>query len=643
MAWNQDLTGKALAIAGTVCKYLRVMAGPGTGKTFAMKRRVARLLEEGVPAGRLLVVTFTRVAAASLVTELGQLGVEGCADINAGTLHSFCFRVLNRQQVFEFVNRVPRPLVTFSKSAALQFEASPLLADISANRKREGTKRIQAFEAAWARLQSDSPGWPEDPVDRQFHDDLLRWLTFHRSMLIGEVVPEVLKYLRNNPGAPELSAFDHVIVDEYQDLNRSDQVLLDHLTSGSGVIIGDENQSIYRFRYAHPEGIMEFGASHDPTHDEDLDECRRCPTRVVALANSLIMRNHPAAVTALLRPKPGNSEGSVHIVQWQKMEGEARGIAKYIAWLISEGTCEAGQILILSPRRNIAYSVRDALKDLHVAAHSFYHEEALEEDQAQEAFAYLTLLADQDDRVALRFLLGFGSGTWLAGQYAKIRNYSEQNGLSPRETLEILAKGEAILPGSAKLQGRYKSIASRLAALQGLTGIHLVDGLFPENVEETRLLRESITPIVQDDMEASAMLDRLRNLITQPEMPEDADFVRIMSLQKSKGLTSKAVIVTGCIEGLVPFIDADEPVAEQREIEREQRRLFYVAITRPTDILVISSFASIDRHLAHRIGAETIPGFSQQARTIASRFLAELGPTTPVNKTGTQWEGDGYT
>src|ERR1700704_1464841 len=101
MTWNQNLTGKALSIAEASCKYLRVMAGPGTGKTFAMKRRVARLLEEGTDAERLLVVTFTRVAAAGLVKELGELGIEGCENINAGTLHSFCFGTLNRQEVFD--------------------------------------------------------------------------------------------------------------------------------------------------------------------------------------------------------------------------------------------------------------------------------------------------------------------------------------------------------------------------------------------------------------------------------------------------------------------------------------------------------------------------------------------------------------
>jgi DNA helicase II / ATP-dependent DNA helicase PcrA len=642
MTWNQDLTGKALAIAATECKYLRVMAGPGTGKTFAMKRRVARLLEEGVEPERLLVVTFTRVAAAGLVKELGELGIEGCEDINAGTLHSFCFRTLKRQEVFEFLGRVARPLVTFLKSGVLQFEAAPLLEDIRKEGKRKATKRIRAFEAAWARLQSDLPGWPQDATDRQFHDDLIRWLTFHRAMLIGELVPEVLKYFRNNPLASELSAFDHVIVDEYQDLNRADQVLLDLLTYSNGVIIGDENQSIYRFRHAHPEGINEFGATHDATHDEDLDECRRCPNRVVSLANSLIMHNHPAAITPQLVPKPGSAEGEVHIVQWPSIEEEAKGMASYTEWLIDQRGYEAGDILVLSPRRNLAYKVRDALKERDVPAHSFYHEEALEDDSAQEAFAFLTLLADPEDRVSLRFLLGSRSSTWLAGQYAKLRAHSEQTGLSPKEILEQLLSGVGTLPGTGKLVGRYQSIASRLTELQGFTGGALVDALFPDGVQETKLLRDSVAAVVVEGMQPSVMLERLRNLITQPEMPEDGDFVRIMSLQKSKGLTSKVVIVLGCIEGLVPSIDTDETPAEQQELLREQRRLFYVAMTRPTDILVLSSFVAIDRHLAYKIGASTRFGLTLQARTIASRFLAELGPATPAAKVGSAWEADGY-
>ena len=158
------------------------------------------------------------------------------------------------------------------------------------------------------------------------------------------------------------------------------------------------------------------------------------------------MHNHPGATTPQLRCKPGNPEGEVHIVQWHLMEEEATGVARYIKWLIEERGYSAGDVLILSPRRQLAYKARDALKDLNVAAHSFYHEEALEEDAAQEAFAFLTLVADSEDRVSLRFLLGFGSSTWLAGQYAKLRAYCEETGLSPREACTVIVCPRPICP-----------------------------------------------------------------------------------------------------------------------------------------------------------------------------------------------------
>lgn len=235
MAWNDGLEGVALTIAGIEASPLRVMAGPGTGKSFAMKRRVARLLEAAADPKRILAVTFTRNAADSLVKDLGALGIEGCDEIRAGTLHAFCFWVLRQQHVFDYLGRVARPLISFTSSGVLQYEGGVLLDDLvtagNFGHKRDCTKRIRAFEAAWARLQSQVPGWPPDAVDKAFHNELLRWLRFHRAMLIGELVPEALRFLRNNPASWVLSAFDHVIVDEYQDLNRAEQELIDLLAA----------------------------------------------------------------------------------------------------------------------------------------------------------------------------------------------------------------------------------------------------------------------------------------------------------------------------------------------------------------------------------------------------------------------------
>ena len=445
MPWNDGLTGTALQIASTLETPLRVMAGPGTGKSFAMKRRIARLLEEGAEAGRILAVTFTRNAAANVVDDLNNLDVEGCENIIAGTLHGFCFGLLSKDEVLALSGRVPRPVVTFTTKQVLQFEASTMLADLvtpAFGRKRDCSKRIRAFEAAWARLQSENPGWPADPVDAQFQTALLAWLVFHRAMLIGELVPEAYRYLRDNPACEALSAFDHVIVDEYQDLNRAEQDLIDLLGgNGQTAIVGDVDQSIYRFRHANPEGIEGFGVTHPDTHDENLDECRRCPTRVVTIADHLIRCNHPGQNLARLRPLQSNPVGEVHIVQWPSIDDEAQGLADYVSWLIIEREYEPGEILILTPRRRIGYRIRDRIAAAGVAVHSFYHEEALEEDEAQRAFAALTLLVDNEDRVALRWWLGHGASTERVGPYRRLRNYCEESGVSPWDAMTALASG----------------------------------------------------------------------------------------------------------------------------------------------------------------------------------------------------------
>ena len=154
------------------------------------------------------------------------------------------------------------------------------------------------------------------------------WLRFHQAMLIGELMPESLRYLRNNPLCEEKQEFDHVLVDEYQDLNRAEQVLLDNVAEGHNLqIIGDEDQSIYSFKCAHPEGVSEFGTTHPNTHDETLEICRRCPTSVVQMANCLISHN-VLRKDRTLRPHESNSNGEVHVIQWASMDDEAEGVAE---------------------------------------------------------------------------------------------------------------------------------------------------------------------------------------------------------------------------------------------------------------------------------------------------------------------------
>ncbi|MHB8495988.1 MAG: UvrD-helicase domain-containing protein [Casimicrobiaceae bacterium] len=509
--------------------------------------------------------------------------------------------------------------------------------------KRDCTRRIRAFEAAWARLQSEVPGWPQDPVDRQFQAALISWLRFHRAILIGELVPEALRFLRNNPASAARSAFDHVIVDEYQDLNKAEQDLIDLLAGlGSTAIVGDVDQSIYRFRHANPEGIEAFQQQHPTTHDETLDECRRCPTRVVSIADHLIRHNHPGVALPRLQPKAGNPAGEVHIVQWAGIAEEARGLAAYVHSLVSNGHYSPGDVLILTPRRLLGYGVRDRIAESGVAVHSFYHEEALESDAAQRAFALLSLLVDPEDRLALRWSLGEGSPSSRKSAYQRLRQHCEITGTSPRAALEALDHGALTLPRVGALVNKYRELKAVISGLTGQTLVQVVDALLPAGNDDCSVLREVATLAMPHLESVGDLFDRIKTHITQPEMPEEGEFVRVMSLHKSKGLTSNVAIVAGCTEGLIPFRDDEHPQTEQDAVLREQRRLFYVAITRCTEVLVLSSAARMERQLAWKIGARLQPGHAATGNTIASQFLDELGPTAPAPRRGDQWIAAGY-
>lgn len=634
MPWNNGLTGVALNIAGIDTNLLRVMAGPGTGKSFAMKRRVARLLENGATPERILAVTFTRTAAADLVKELCALGEEGCENIKAGTLHSHCFGVLSRNAALRYLNRVPRPM--------FKFEMAPMLQDIrrlgAFGGKRDCERRILAFEAAWARLQSDHPGWPLDPVDHLFHDTLIGWLQYHNAMLIGEIIPQTLRFLRNNPASPELTRFDHVIVDEYQDLNKAEQTLLDLIATNAALaVVGDEDQSIYSFRHAHPQGIVDFGEIHQGTHDETLADCRRCPSTVVEIADCLIRHNHPHGQGTRLRVFPENPEGEVHITQWTSLDEESAGLAAYIEYLIENRGYSPGDILLLSPRRLIGYGIRDALINKGIPVHSFFHEAALESEEAKLALTLLLLLVQNEDRVALRYWLGSESQSWQASQYAKLKAVCEREGESPWKVLERVFDGELAVAGITALVERFGLLLGQLAQLHGLRDQALIDHLLPDGQPWAANLREAAMLKLTEGATPEQLLDVLKEVTSQPEMPDSGDFVRVMSLHKSKGLTSKIVIVAGCIHGLIPYVNEDQTAIQQAEALKEQRRLFYVAITRPKEILVLSSAVRMNRALGHRIGVHLQGRSGPEGATVTSRFIAELGPSAPMPTAGSVW------
>lgn len=307
---------------------------------------------------------------------------------------------------------------------------------------------------------------------------------------------------------------------------------------------------------------------------------------------------------------------------------------------------DPGKTLILCPRRQFAYIIRDALGERGNLAHSFFRDEALDGNpknindcSAQEAFTLLTLLTKPDDRVALRCWLGFGSRNLRSAEYQRLREYCSHNRLSPREVLGTLTNGDLSMLDIPGIWDRYKLLVQHLEKLRTAPVEEVRDKIFPDDQEWAKPFRAMIDDSEDstDDNTLENMLDSLRTNITQPELPSVVDYIRIMSLHKSKGLNADHVVITGCIEGLIPSRNTDLSFDEQVRFVEEQRRLFYVAITRPKKTLVLSSVLSLPRALAHKMGANQLGSNRRVARTITSAFIGELGSQCPKPVSGNEW------
>jgi len=154
-------------------------------------------------------------------------------------------------------------------------------------------------------------------------------------------------------------------------------------------------------------------------------------------------------------------------------------------------------------------------------------------------------------------------------------------------------------------------------------------------------VRQAALLIVPNVQAQKELLDELRADITQPELPgTQGPSVRIMSLHKSKGLTARLVVIAGCVAGILPSIDFTAPIHEQTRQRQEQRRLFYVGLTRSTETLVISSAVQIPSGVAMQMGVPVMAGGHGVAILQASPFLAELGPQAPNSIHGNTWRAN---
>jgi DNA helicase-2/ATP-dependent DNA helicase PcrA len=518
----------------------------------------------------------------------------------------------------------------------------PLLYDLPTRfgNKRAQEKRIRAYEAAWARLQHEQPGWAPTEVDAAFEKVLVAWLRFHEGMLIGEIIPELYRYLRNNPRAPERSLYEYVLVDEYQDLNKAEQAVVDLLSTNAGLcVVGDDDQSLYSFKHAHPEGIRTFPETHPDCADHALLDCYRCPTGVVAIANALIGHNQDREPLQL-KPVAPNGPGEMWIKQYADVANEAEAIAAFVDDQINKHGRHPGEILVLAQRRTIGNPIHAALRSRGIPSKSYYQESELDSEVAQERLAIFKLFVNRADRIALRWLLGMGSGDFRGKSYARLRAHCEETGQTPWDALVALAIGKISIPYSNSLVQRFRAILNELHFLDEQTGvIDFVNRWLRAEFTDAGELRILVAGLMAAAETPEELLSQIIEAVSQPEIPPDVTEVRIMSLHKSKGLSSPIVVIAGCVDGLLPA--EPEPgtsIAERQALLEEQRRLFYVGITRVKAVpssnqpgsLLLTGSRTMTLADVMQSGIQPAEVNYGVVALHLSRFIPELGPRAPA-------------
>ncbi len=594
-AWLEGIEGDALPpLITSDARVIRVVAGPGSGKTIGLKRRVMRLIQDKpVAPEKIFVGTFTRAIAGELASALGvsatsdELGEE-TVDVEVSTLHALALRLIGKHPTAR-PGRTLRFLLGFEKDAMLYDigEALPKLPD---QKKRK--KELNRVCAAWAEgAKLDMAG---------FVGEMDRWLRRHGGMLIDEVVQ--LARIGLESGDVSAGDFDHVIIDEYQDLTAAEQQLVEKIWSGSGslVVLGDDDQSIYSFRFNHPRGIMDFADrwKAEPLTDFRIPDNHRCGHVIVDLANAMMAAAGSKKPPMISRR---GEEGQLSLVYWQSVGWEIGGLARYMK------ARKDTRFLVLVPRRFIGYRLKDAVGD---DAQTSFHEEVLEVPIVQERFALASLFANPDDRVAIRTLLGFHANGVEHGPKRNADAYRslDSGAVGGVEFLQAIAKGgiDVSGQGSRHLRARatsalglFEKLGDKPAPEEVITAVFdpVLAAAVPEadkrekSRRDLEQLRDAALAFREkpDSPELSRILDHLRYRIAMriPLTEVSEARVRIMTLHGAKGFEADVVVIAGVADQIIPGIAPKDPEEAERARE-EQRRLLYVSVTRAKRELVIS-------------------------------------------------------
>ncbi len=568
---------------------LLVFAGAGSGKTRVIAHKFSYLAKsKRLSPDSILTVTFTNKAADEMKKRISGLHEKDTNGFYIGTFHSQCGRILRKEI----------KALGYSNNFSIYDEGD------QCNLARHILKEFKMYEALYKGIVSrisflkssligpeeflssgDGFGFDEKlaKVYVRYQDELLR----SNALDFDDLIMLTVKLFVNNPRLLEKyqDKFSYILVDEFQDTNLAQYHLLKLLASSHKKIcvVGDDDQSIYKFRGADVNNILNFENDFPGAKLIKLEQNYRSTQNILAVSEAVISRNSERKYKRLWTDRGWGEK--VHYCWLNTYEDEAKYIAKVIREFYLKGAYNYRDFAIFYRVNLQSRAIEDSLRDEGLPYRilggiSFYQRREI-----KDIIAYMRLSLNYGDNVSFRRIINSPSRGIGAATLSRIEHGAKKKSLALFDAMKAALRSDSFTPAvkdrlaefARLIEGfstvKYKSAGDMLKSILERSG-------YAENLEEERA--KNIAELISsaEDKEIKDFIDRV-SLFTNMDEIREGDYISLMTLHSAKGLEFPVVFIAGLEEGVLPYCKAMESECEIAE----ERRLFYVGMTRAKDIL----------------------------------------------------------
>lgn len=577
-----------------------VIAGAGSGKTKVLTHKIAYLIDEkGVLPWNILAITFTNKAANEMKERIEGLVGDVAKDIWMGTFHSVCVRILRR-----FIDRIG------FDSSFIIFDTSDQRTLIKACIKNIGlddkmfTDRSVQSEISNAKNEMLEPDQYTLRANGDFRKEKIalvyemyqKRLKENNAIDFDDIINYTIKILMDNPDVLEYYSdkFKYVLVDEYQDTNKSQFTLVTLLASKNGniTVVGDNDQGIYSFRGADISNILNFERDFPGTKIIKLEQNYRCTGNILKAANSVIKNNEVKYKKQLWTE---NDVGNLPKVYSAKNEyDEGTYIATQIEHLRREEKYNYSDFAILYRMNTQSRAIEEILRREGIPYKIIGGLKFYERKEIKDVISYLRLIQNPSDNISLKRVINEPKRGIGKTSLDNIEKLAEDTGISMYEIIKnadqyglnrVFLNSREFVNVIEELRNKKDDIKISELIKEILNKSGYTKALEEENTieAENRIenLDEFLTVAIEfeDESAENKLSDFLEGITLSSDidnMEETDDSVTLMTLHSAKGLEFPVVFLVGMEEGIFPGYKS---ISEPKELE-EERRLCYVGITR---------------------------------------------------------------